>query len=100
MLEPQVQRNIDAAIAGVRAGAEHWARCSNVDRICVLEEIKDALSTNAAEWVTLTASHKGIPEGSPLTGEEWLSGPYAMMAACNGFISTLRDIDAAVVDVY
>ena len=36
--------------------------------------------------------HKQIPEGSPLEGEEWISGPYTVMAACNALMLTLNQM--------
>ena len=38
-------------------------------------------------------SHKQIPAGSPLRGEEWLSGPYVLISACNGLIETLSKME-------
>lgn len=47
----------------------------------------------AEGWAKTAARHKLIPEGSPLVGEEWLSGPYAVMAACNGLMQTLSQME-------
>ena len=36
---------------------------------------------------------KGLPAGDPLTGEEWLAGPCALMVGCNGLIATLEQLE-------
>ncbi len=47
----------------------------------------------AEQWSLTAARHKQIPEGSPSLGEEWMSGPYAVMSACNGLMTTLTEMD-------
>ena len=81
------------ALEALAAGADPWANTSAAQRIALLEQIKDALLGVAEDWAITAARHKQIPEGSPLVGEEWLSGPYAVMTACNGFIETLSRIE-------
>ena len=70
------------------AAKDQWARTSLNERITILESIKDALMGVAGDWARQGASAKGL-SGSPLEGEEWMSGPYALMGACNGLIETL-----------
>ncbi len=85
---------IDAAVADLRRGAEPWARSSVAERIAVLQAIKDALMPVAEAWAEVAARKKLIPQGSPLEGEEWTSGPYAVMSACNGLIETLSQMES------
>ena len=80
------------ALESLTAGANAWANTSPKQRIALLEQVKDAVLSVSAEWATTAARHKQIPDDSPLVGEEWLSGPYAVMSACNGFITTLSKI--------
>ncbi|SDP68437.1 aldehyde dehydrogenase family protein [Phyllobacterium sp. OV277] len=70
-----------------------WAGTSVSVRIAILEEIKTHLLGVAEDWVKTACRKKGIPEGSPLEGEEWLGGPYALMSACNQFIRTLSQLN-------
>lgn len=83
----------DADIATLRAHATAWARTSPAERIEVLNAVKDALAGVDAEWADTAREHKQIPAGSPLEGEEWISGPYAVMAACNQLIATLSEME-------
>ncbi|WP_226782792.1 aldehyde dehydrogenase family protein [Oceaniglobus trochenteri] len=90
-LEPRP--DLDAVIATLGAARDSWARTTNAERIAILQEIKDNLMQVAEGWATTAARHKLIPEGSALVGEEWTSGPYAVMSACNGLIQTLSQME-------
>lgn len=47
----------------------------------------------AQAWAATAARKKGIPEGSPLISEEWLSGPYTVMGYCNQMMATLSQVE-------
>ena len=82
----------DAALAVLDSAKDDWARVSVAERIDILAAIKTSLMHQAEGWAEIAARRKLIPAGSPLAGEEWMSGPYAVMAACNGLILTLSQI--------
>lgn len=84
---------LDRAIDTLSAASDDWARLGNAGRLAILQEIKDSLLPVAEGWARTAARHKMIPEGSPLVGEEWLSGPYAVMSVCNGLMQTLSQIE-------
>ncbi|MDQ2093660.1 aldehyde dehydrogenase family protein [Rhodalgimonas zhirmunskyi] len=84
---------LDEAVATLHSARDDWARLGTPERIALLEEIKDCLMPVAEGWAETAARHKLIPAGSPLVGEEWISGPYALMSACNGLIETLSNLD-------
>ena len=84
-----LDRDLDALVAA----KDTWARTTNAERIAVLEEIKDRLLAVAEGWAETAARHKLIAPGSPLAGEEWISGPYAVMAACNGLMQTIAGVE-------
>ncbi len=84
---------MDAALADLSNGKDVWARTSIAERIAILDQIKDALLLVSDVWVELATRKKQIPAGSPLAGEEWMSGPYAVMSACNGLIATLSQME-------
>ncbi|MBV7380310.1 aldehyde dehydrogenase family protein [Maritimibacter dapengensis] len=84
---------LDRDLATLTAGAVGWARTSNAERIAVLADIKDRLLEVSEGWAEMAARRKLIPAGSPLAGEEWISGPYAVMSACNGLMQTLAGMD-------
>jgi aldehyde dehydrogenase (NAD(P)+) len=84
--------DLDAVIERLVRNKRKWAQTSVGERIDILAEIKDRLQEVAADWAKIASSHKQIPQGSPLEGEEWMSGPYTVMAACNALIFTLSQL--------
>ena len=68
-----------------------WVKRSSLEHVEVLRQVKNNLNIIANDWVKLAAKYKKIPLDSPLIGEEWLSGPYAIMSACNALIKTFLD---------
>ena len=83
---------LDAAVITLLRNKERWAQTGVDTRIALLASIKDCLAGVAEEWAGIASAKKLIPEGSPLEGEEWISGPYAVMSACNALMQTLGGI--------
>lgn len=83
----------EAALESLYRTRHDWARTSVDERLDILRQIKNALLVVAEDWVLAASSAKGIASNSPLMGEEWLAGPGAMMAGCNGLITTLEQIE-------
>ncbi|GIZ50348.1 aldehyde dehydrogenase family protein [Noviherbaspirillum aridicola] len=83
---------LDEALAGLAHKKTEWPRVGVADRIAILAEIKECLMPVAEDWALTASRKKGIPAGSPLEGEEWLSGPYSLMAYCNALMDTLSKV--------
>lgn len=81
------------ALAALDAAKDQWAQTPIAERLVILQEIKDALVKVSEGWVAAATRAKQLPADSPLQGEEWLSGPYALMGACNGLMQTLSEMD-------
>ena len=96
-LTAQRQVELDKAVAELRQNAASWARKSIIERIELLKAIKTSLMRSATAWAQIAAHKKQIPDGAAIAGEEWMSGPYAVMAACNGLIETLSNVEAQQV---
>lgn len=90
---PSYVEEYDAALEALDAAKDSWAKTDIATRIAVLQQIKDNLMTVAQGWAETAARKKQIPQGSPLAGEEWTSGPYAVMSACNGLMLTLSQME-------
>ena len=95
---PPVQADFDRArldrdIANLVAAKDRWARTGIPARLAILDQIRDAIMDVADTWASTAARKKGIPEGSPLVGEEWTSGPYALMAGADAIALTLAGMD-------
>lgn len=83
-LDQQLQRLAD--------NREKWVKTPVAQRIALLTGVKDCLMPVAQAWAETAARQKGIAAGSPLVGEEWLSGPYTLLGYCNEMISTLSQV--------
>jgi len=90
--EQQSRPNLDAAISVLVSNKQNWAQTSLNERISILEDIKDRVLEVAEEWALTASAKKQIPQGSPLEGEEWISGPYTVLNACNALITTLQEM--------
>ena len=90
---PPAFAQYDEALTELDAAKHRWARTGAAERIAILRAIKDNLLQVADGWVEAAVRGKQIPAGSPLAGEEWTSGPYALMSACNGLLFTLSHLD-------
>lgn len=87
--DPELER----AVGDLRTNAEAWARRSVSAKIADLQNIIDATEQVAPTWVELAVSAKQIPAASPLVGEEWISGPWALVSGAVALADTLRRID-------
>ncbi|OGB25565.1 MAG: aldehyde dehydrogenase [Burkholderiales bacterium RIFCSPLOWO2_02_FULL_57_36] len=85
---PELDRELET-LAGNK---DKWVNTSVAERIAIFAEIKECLIPIAQAWAETAARKKGIAEGSPLVGEEWLSGPYTVLAYCNQMMLTLSKV--------
>ncbi|MEU8528807.1 aldehyde dehydrogenase family protein [Streptomyces sp. NPDC048629] len=85
---------IDRVLAELAEGEAAWAACGLTRRRELLEEVHAATGVQARAWVEAAAGFKGLPERSPLRGEEWTSGPYALLTATAALTETVRALEA------
>lgn len=85
--------DIDSLVDRLAFGERAWARTPISARRDLLLEVSAAASTNATEWVRIAAEIKQLDPASPLVGEEWISGPYAVIAYAQALGDTLRRLD-------
>lgn len=83
---------LDDSLAELRDGAERWGALTVADRRALLQECRDASIGVAEEWTRAACEIKGIAWSSPVVGEEWLSGPYAVITGLSALIDTLRSL--------
>lgn len=84
---------LDAAVATLRDGERSWARTALPERRALLDQVRIATAEVAADWVSVAAGIKGLPADSTLLGEEWLSGPYSVITACEALAETLLAVE-------
>jgi aldehyde dehydrogenase (NAD(P)+) len=88
VLPPPTQHaSIDAALAELEAHETEWARLPIPGKIELLEGLKERIAFAAERWVEAASVAKGLPAGSPLRGEEWVAGPWALLY----YIDPLRE---------
>jgi len=85
---------MDQALAELAEGEKTWAAAGLARRRELLEQVHAATAAAAADWVRAAAGYKRLPDGSPLTGEEWLSGPYAVLTGVAALIRTIKALEA------
>ncbi len=93
LLSEPVADQLDAALAELVRGEATWAATPLARRRELLEQLHALTARHAQEWVDAAASFKGLPAGSPLLGEEWLSGPYAVLGATAALAQSLHALE-------
>lgn len=88
----EIQADLDRDLQLLANNRSRWVGTSIAERIAILNEIKDAVQAVSKAWAHTAASQKGIAAGSALVGEEWLSGPYTVLAYCNQMMLTLSKV--------
>jgi acyl-CoA reductase-like NAD-dependent aldehyde dehydrogenase len=69
-----------------------WAQTTVEARLAILARIRDAVDRVAQDWAETAARKKGLAVDAPLAGEEWLTGPYALITYCNALMETLSSV--------
>ncbi len=87
-----IRDSLELALADLRHGEQAWGRMSLPKRITMLRELSDSVHLAAEHWVRVAAQIKGLDDASEYLGEEWISGPYAVLTG----IRTLRTTVAAI----
>lgn len=86
----QIHKDIaEAALQDLAAGKEAWAATPVSQRVKLLRACKGCLAEVAEGWAQTAARKKLIGPHEPILGEEWASGPYAVLAAIDALIATL-----------
>ena len=81
---------LDQQLADLRAHATEWARLPVRDKIRLLWKLRRATDRIAGAWVTAATVAKGLDAGDPRRGEEWASGPWAVLNYLGPLEKTLR----------
>jgi aldehyde dehydrogenase (NAD(P)+) len=85
---------VDRALAELVEGAQTWAATPLSRRRQLLEQVRKLAVEHASEWICAAAGIKGLPADSPLLGEEWLSGPYAVALNTAALANSLAKLEA------
>jgi aldehyde dehydrogenase (NAD(P)+) len=91
-LEPADKAALDADIAVLAKASERWGAVPVTDRAAVLDAVHAATESVAEDWVNAAATFKRIDPDSQAVGEEWQSGPFAVLASTAMLAKTLREV--------
>ena len=95
MTDVQIESPVDQALQDLTEGEKAWAKTSLADRLRLLADTRQRVIDNAHQWVQAAAFQiKKLDTESPLVGEEWISGPYAVAGAIASLIASLEQLQA------
>jgi len=89
---PDWQLQIDEEVAVLARHKDEWAQLPLAGKIAYLRSLAHNTSKVADRWVRAACEAKGLDVNSPLAGEEWLSGPWAVLFTANRLIETLEAV--------
>jgi len=85
---------LDADIAVLQQGSRTWSNLSLAQRATLLRALRTSVSATIDDWANAACDAKGLRQNHPLRGEEWLSGPYAVLGAIDAYTDTLAKLAA------
>lgn len=83
---------LDEAIARLEDGSRVWAALTLDQRARLLGRVRDAVGAAAEDWADIATTSKGLEPGHPLSAEEWLGGPYAIISLLDALRETLQTL--------
>lgn len=86
-------KEIDIAIESLEAHKQEWARLAIPRKIEMMLDVRKNIGIFAEDWVNLSVEAKELADGSPLAGEEWVTGPWVLAATINNYMETLHAIN-------
>jgi aldehyde dehydrogenase (NAD(P)+) len=90
---PTGRAEIEAVLVRLRDQKQAWAELPVAAKATLVAELVQNVGSIAERWVAAAGSAKGIPAKSPLVGEEWAAGPWALMYGANRYVRSLRQIE-------
>lgn len=89
---PSTQEVMDGAVQALRAHKDAWVAVPVHKRIALVDRLIAGFAAIAPRWAAACVQAKGMPEDSPLAGEEWGAGVWPVL-------KNLRQLRQALVDI-
>ncbi|MEU4559489.1 aldehyde dehydrogenase family protein [Actinoplanes sp. NPDC023936] len=89
-----IDRTVGDAVTALSRGETAWGALPLRGRRVLLERLRGLTLAHADEWVRVAGRIKRLDPRSPLMGEEWLSGPYPLLAAAGALAESLRELES------
>lgn len=81
----------DDVLNALHEGAARWATLPLPTKAELFRLARKSTAVNASRWAAIAAEVKGLV-GTPLEGEESITGPWAVLRGLNAYVKTLREI--------
>lgn len=89
-IAPTTRADLDAKLERLASRKRAWLDTSVPARIALLRKCLDGVVGVAERWVDAGCRIKGLADGDPLRGEEWLAGPVTTARNIRLFIEALE----------
>ena len=89
---PDMTSALDRALDDLAGHSEQWAKLEIPRKLRHLDAMAAAATALAESWVGVELERKGLDADSPLAGEEWFAGPYALLTAIRALRRTLQAV--------
>ena len=83
---------VDEQVDVLQQQKDAWAALPVARRIAYLDEVRGRVNNSAQRWVEAACAAKGLSIDAPVAGEEWSSGPWALIYGLNRYLETLRQV--------
>src|SRR6266536_1425374 len=91
--DPAATTALDRDVAVLHSKAREWVTTPLAEKRKLLEALRVATAEVADEWVRVSCQGKGIAPNSPAAGEEWMSGPYALISNVAALIRLVEQLE-------
>ena len=91
LVHPATPTEIEQSLIELREGAKRWVALRTAAKAELLIAVRQSVYNQASRWAQAATEAKGLT-GTPLAGEEWVSGPWALLYALNRYIRTMHDL--------
>jgi acyl-CoA reductase-like NAD-dependent aldehyde dehydrogenase len=88
-----VNGQADEIVGRLTQGEKAWATTPLAQRRALLTRVGQLTGLNASEWIQAASRIKQLAPESPLIGEEWMSGPWAVASYVNALDRTLERLE-------
>ncbi len=85
---------LDKAINLLKVNKDNWSNLTIVEKIPLFQSITTKTVEVAKDWADAANQAKSISKDSPLSGEEWTSGPWALIYGVESMVGTLKALES------
>lgn len=85
---------LDSAVQTLQSNKDAWVVLPTNERIALIDRLIKDFAAIAPRWVAASLQAKGVPEDSPVAGEEWGAGILPVLKNLRQLRQSLQDIVA------